>query len=259
MRGTRLTNFKKVVSPCPGVVRLPKPLPHCPGCHYGIILRLLGEVLEELDIAGKAIGVAGGGCSTRWMEYLEIDTTGAIHGPGIAVATGIKRVHPEAVVFTFQGDGEIGAIGLGAFVAAMMRGERITTLYLNNACYGLTGGHMAPTTLLGMRTPTTPQGRDPYTTGFPFHGAELAAGIKGTAYAARVSVHTPAQRQQAKKALTRALTKQIQGVGFGLVEFLSACPPNWHLDPVECLNFIQEKMIAEYPLGEFKNVDRLDY
>ncbi len=246
--------MKKVVCTLPKLMELPVPLPHCPGCHYGIVLRLLYEVIEELGIEGKAIGVVGGGCSTRWMDYIRLDMVGGVHGPGLAIATAIKRVHPQAVVFAVQGDGELGAIGLGYFMAALLRGERLTTLYLNNACYGLTGGHMAPTTLLGMRTPTTPQGRDLQSTGYPFHGAEIAASMKGTAYSARVSVHTPAHRQRAKKALKIAFEKQMEGAGFSLVEFLAACPPNWHLDPVGCLNFIEEKMIAEYPLGDFKKI-----
>lgn len=248
---------KEVVCARPKL-KLPVPLHHCPGCHYGIVMRLLCEVIEELGIEGRTIGISGGGCSGRWVAHIDVDMTGGPHGPGIAIATAIKRIHPQAIVFTVQGDGELGAIGLGFFMAAMLRGERITTVYLNNACYGTTGGQMAPTTLLGMRTTTTPEGRDPQTTGFPFHGAEIAASMRGTAYSARVSVHTPLNYQRAKKALKTAFQKQIEGVGYSIVEFLAACPPNWRLSPEECLGFIEEEMLAEYPLGEFKNVDSLD-
>ena len=240
-------------------LKIGPPFHHCPGCHYGIIFRLVCEVIEELGIEGRTIFVGGGGCSGRWARYLDVDTFGGLHGPGPAIATAIKRIRPEAVVFVMQGDGEQGAIGLGYFLSAALRAEKLTILGLNNACYGTTGGQMAPTTLLGMRTSTTPYGRDPTNDGFPFHAPEIAAMMKGTAYAARVSVHTPANRQRAKKALKTAFEKQIAGVGFSIVEFLAACPPNWHLDPVECLSFIEEKMSKEFPLGEFKNVDSIDY
>lgn len=235
------------------------PLHHCPGCQYGIILRLLCEVIAELDIEDRAIGVTGGGCSSRWVRYIDVDMVGGIHGPGPAIATAIKRVHPQAVVFAVQGDGEQGAIGLGYFMSAILRAEKLTIIALNNACFGTTGGQMAPTTLLGMKTTTTVLGRDPALTGFPLHAPELAAAMPGMAYAARVSVHTPANRQRAKAALRTAFEKQMKSVGLSLVEFLSPCPPNWQLGPLECLRFIEEKMIAEYPLGEFKNVDSIDY
>ena len=234
------------------------PIMNCPGCHYGIIIRMICEVIEELGIEDRTIGLGGGGCTGFWTMYFDLDMYGGVHGPGLAIATAIKRVHPDSIVFAAQGDGEMGAIGLGYFMAATLRGEKITTIFLNNACFGTTGGQMAPTTLLGMRTTTTTQGRDPKITGFPFHGAELAASMKGTAYSARMSVHTPANRQKAKKALKTAFEKQIAGVGFSIVEFLSACPVNWHLGPKECLDFIENQMIAEYPLGEFKNVDYIE-
>lgn len=238
--------------------RLRQPLPywplhHCPGCHHGIVLRLLTEVLEEMELEGIAIGIAGGGCSGRWCQYLDIDAAGGIHGPNTAVASAIKRIHPDALVFTVQGDGEIGAIGLGSFVAAALRGEKITTISLNNACFGTTGGQMAPTTPLGMKTTTTPEGRDSETTGFPFHGPELIAPLPGVAYAARGSVHTPANFQTSKRLLKIAFETQMKGLGFSAVEFISTCPSNWKLSPVECLKFVEEGMIPEFPLGEFKN------
>ena len=239
-------------------LKVGSPLHHCPGCHYGIIFRLICEVIEELGIEGRTIMVGGGGCSGRWATYFDVDSCGGLHGPGPAIATGLKRVRPECVVFLMQGDGEQGAIGLGYFMAAALRSEKLTVIGLNNACYGTTGGQMAPTTLVGMKTATTPRGRDPSREGFPFHAPEVVATIKGTAYAARVSVHTPDNRQRARKVLKTAFEKQIAGVGFSVVEFLAVCPPNWHLTPLECLNFLDEKMMKEFPLGEFKNVDKLE-
>jgi len=173
------------------------------------------------------------------------------------MATALKRIHPDTVLITCQGDGDLGAIGLGCFMNALSRGEKLTTIFLNNAGYGMTGGQMAPTTLLGQVTTTSPGGRDPEIAGYPIHVAELAAVMKGTAYSARVTVHTPANYQKAKKAIKLALQKQIEGIGYGFVEFLSACPASWRMTPSECLEFIDEKMLAEYPLGEFKNVDRI--
>jgi len=174
------------------------------------------------------------------------------------MATALKRIHPDTIVITCQGDGDLGAIGLGCFMNALSRGEKLTTIFLNNAGYGQTGGQMAPTSLLGQITTTTPGGRDPGTSGYPLHVAELAAVMRGTAYSARVSVHTPANFQRAKKAVKLALQKQIDGIGYGFVEFLSACPPSWRMSPDECWEFIDKNMLAEYALGEFKNVDRID-
>lgn len=232
---------------------------YCPGCHYGIITRVLCEVIEELGLEGKAIGLAGVGCSFAGAPMtMDIDWTSCPHGRAPAMATAIKRIHPDAMVLTVQGDGDLGAIGLGTFMNALVRGENFTTVFLNNAVYGTTGGQMAPTTLLGMKTTTTPLGRDVKTSGYPLHVPELAATMKGVAYAARCTVHTPANFQKAKKSLTTALQKQIDGIGFGIVEFVSACPPGWGLKPLECLDFISERMLQEYPLGEFKNVDKID-
>ncbi len=232
----------------------------CPGCHYGTIARILAEVIQEMEFEGRAIGLAGVGCSFAGMPLnLDVDFTSCPHGRAPAMATAVKRIHPEAVVFTVQGDGDLGAIGLGCFMNALLRGEKLTTIFLNNANYGTTGGQMAPTTLPGMRTTTSPVGRDPRTSGFPLHAAELAAFMPSVAYSARVTVHTPANFQKAKKAVMAAFHKQIDGIGYGFVEFLSAYPPNWGLTPTECLTFISEQMMAEYPLGVFKDVDHLDY
>ncbi len=232
---------------------------YCPGCHYGIITRLICEVIEELDIAGRTVGLAGVGCSYGSKpSQIEVDFCACPHGRAPAMATAMKRINPDNIIFTVQGDGDLGAIGLGCFMNALLRGEMLTTIFLNNAGYGMTGGQMAPTTLPGMKTTTTPGGRDPLVTGFPFHGAEMVASMKGVAYSARVTVHTPANYRKAKKALALAFQKQIDGIGYGFIEFLSACPSAWGFEPLECLDFIEKDMIGEYPLGEFKNVNRID-
>ena len=231
---------------------------HCPGCHYGIIIRLLCEVLEELGIDDRTVLLGGVGCSYGWPLQLDLDGTGCPHGRAPAMATALKRIHKDSIVITCQGDGDLGAIGLGCFMNALQRAERLTTVFLNNAGYGMTGGQMAPTTLLDQVTTTTPRGREPEVAGYPLHVAELAAQLKGVVYSARVTVHTPANRQRAKKALKTALQKQIDGIGYSVVEFLSACPASWRMPPLECLKFINDKMLAEYPLGEFKNVDKIE-
>ncbi|MDY6834556.1 MAG: thiamine pyrophosphate-dependent enzyme [Chloroflexota bacterium] len=245
-----------------GAPKLRMPLPFeffCPGCHYGIITRLICEVIEELGIEDRAIGLAGVGCSFGPIPmYITVDFTSCPHGRAPAMATAMKRIHPDAIVFTVQGDGDLGAIGLGCYMNALLRGEKLTTVFLNNACYGTTGGQMAPTTIWGQKTTTTPEGRSPKTEGFPLHAAELTANMPGVAYSARCTVHTPANFRQAKKSLLTAFGKQIDGVGYSFVEFLSACPANWALRPVDCLNYITEKMVVEYPLGEFKNVDTIE-
>lgn len=234
------------------------PIMHCAGCHYGMIIRLLCENIEELGIEDRTILLGGVGCSYTWPIFFNVDGAACPHGRAPAMATALKRIHPDTILITCQGDGDLGAIGLGCFMNALSRGEKLTTIFLNNAGYGMTGGQMAPTTLLGQVTTTTPEGRDPKTSGYPLHVPELAAVMKGVAYSARVSVHTSANYQRAKRAVKVALQKQIDGIGYSFVEFLSACPASWRMTPRECLAFINERMIAEYPLGEFKNVDRID-
>jgi 2-oxoglutarate ferredoxin oxidoreductase subunit beta len=219
---------------------------------------LLAEVIEELDIGGNTIGVSGVGCSTRMLLPLDIDGITTAHGRPPDVATAIKRsLRPEPIVFTLQGDGDSIAIGAGSLLSAALRGEQFTIIMLNNAIYGTTGGQMAPTTLLGQVTTTTPQGRQS-DAGFPAHVPELLAGIPGVAYAARGTVHTPASYQRTRKYLKTAFQTQIDKVGLSFVEILVACPPNWHLSPIECLTWIEEKMIAEFPLGEFKNAAKTE-
>ena len=231
---------------------------YCPGCNYGVVAFLISEVLEELNISGRAIGLAAPSCSAGIQWQLNIDWMSAAHGRAAPTATGIKRVHPDAVVFSVQGDGDMAAIGLGNTLHAMMRSEKLTNIFLNNAGYGQTGGQMAPTTLLGMRSTTTPDGRDASKQGYPLHMAEMAASLKGVAYSARWTVHNPYNYQQAKRAIKIAFQKQLDGVGFSTVELLCPCPTNWALSPTDSLKYLEEKMIAEYPLGEFKNVDKLE-
>lgn len=234
------------------------PIVHCAGCHYGSIIRIICECIDELGIQGRVILLGGVGCSYGWP--IEFDTDGAScpHGRATDMATALKRLHPDAIVITCQGDGDLAAIGLGAFMNALQRGELLTTILLNNAGYGTTGGQMAPTTLLGQVTTTSPTGRDPKTAGYPIHVAELAAMFRGVAYSARVTVHTPANFQRAKRAMKTALEKQVNGVGYSFVEFISSCPPNWKMTPTECQNFISEQMLAEYQLGVFKDVDKIE-
>ncbi|MFQ5827515.1 MAG: thiamine pyrophosphate-dependent enzyme [Dehalococcoidia bacterium] len=230
----------------------------CPGCHHPIIERLIAEVVEEMGIEGRAVIVAGIGCGARIFPMMNFDGIVTAHGRPPDVATAIKRtLKGRPIVFTYQGDGDAIAIGAGSLINAAARAEKITIIMVNNINYGTTGGQMAPTTLLGQVTSTTPEGRDE-STGYPMHVPELLATIKGVAYTARSSVHTPANYQRTKRYLKTALQKQMDNVGLSFLEVLSACPPDWRLTPVECLGFIEEKMIPEYPLGEFKNVESID-
>lgn len=225
---------------------------YCPGCGHGIIHRLLAEVIDELAIREKTVGVAPVGCSVLLYNYLDCDMYEAAHGRAPAIATGCKRVQPELVVFTYQGDGDLAAIGTAEVVHAAARGEQITTIFVNNAVYGMTGGQMAPTTLVGQKTTTSPFGRVAEQAGYPIRMSELLATITGAAYIARVSVHTPKNIMQAKRAIKRAFETQIRGLGYSLVEVLSQCPTIWRLPPKKSLDWVEENMIPYYPLGEFK-------
>jgi len=229
----------------------------CPGCQYWTLGRLFAEVLQELNIYSKTIGVIGAGCHGNSTAVLNIDSILAAHGRAPDVATAIKRLRQDAIVCTIQGDGDCIAIGAGAFIGALTRAERLTMIMCNNANYGTTGGQLAPTTLMGQVTSTSPGGRGTNHDGFPTHTAELAAIFKGVAYSARGAINTPANYQRTKKYIKTAFRKQMEGVGLSFVEVLSNCPPNWHLSPLESLKWIEEKMIPEFPLGEFKNVERI--
>jgi 2-oxoglutarate ferredoxin oxidoreductase subunit beta len=231
---------------------LETPMHYCPGCTHGIAHRLVAEVIDELGLRGKTIGVASVGCSVFAYNYLDVDFQQAAHGRAPAVATGIKRVRPDSVVFTYQGDGDLAAIGTAEIIHAANRGENITVIFINNAVYGMTGGQMAPTSLLGMRTTTSPSGRDARLAGYPLRVAELLAPLPGVAYLARVALSSPAHVFKAKKAIRKALQTQVEGRGFSLVEALSTCPVCWGLTPVEALRWLEANMMPVFPLGEFK-------
>ncbi|MBT9172743.1 MAG: 2-oxoglutarate oxidoreductase subunit KorB [Syntrophomonadaceae bacterium] len=226
---------------------------YCPGCTHGIIHRMVAEVIDELGIREDTVGVAPVGCAVFLYNYLDIDMQESAHGRAPAVATGIKRVLPDRIVFTYQGDGDLASIGTAEIIHAAARGENITTVFVNNAIYGMTGGQMAPTTLPGQFTSTSKAGRNTQSAGFPIRVSEMLATLEGATYISRVSVHNPAHVIRAKKALLKAFTVQKQGLGFSMVEVLSTCPTNWGLKPTEALAWLEEKMIPYYPLDEVKN------
>ena len=227
------------------------PLHYCPGCGHGIVHRLVAEVLDELGIEGNTIGVAPVGCAVFAYNYFNCDVQEAAHGRAPAVATGIKRVHPDKVVFTYQGDGDLAAIGTAETVHAASRGENITIIFINNAIYGMTGGQMAPTTLPGQVTQTSPYGRDVKTQGHPLRVSEMLSTTSGAAYIERVTIDTVPHIKQAKKAIKKAFETQIAGKGFTLVEVVSTCPTNWGMSPVESMNWLRENMLPYYPLGVY--------
>lgn len=228
---------------------------YCPGCTHGIIHRLVGEVLEELDVLGDTIGVAPVGCSVLAYDYFNCDMQEASHGRAPAAATGIKRVHPDKIVFTYQGDGDLASIGTAEIVHAAARGEKFTTIFVNNAIYGMTGGQMAPTTLIGQKATTAPYGRESNTQGSPIRMSEMLATLPGAVFVERVSVDTPSNVRKAKKAIKKAFEVQQAGIGFGIVEVLSTCPTNWGLHPNESLQWLRDNMIPYYPLGNIKDVE----
>ncbi len=225
---------------------------YCPGCTHGIIHRITAEVLEELGVLGNTIGVAPVGCSVLAYEYFNCDMQEAGHGRAPAVATGIKRVHPDKVVFTYQGDGDLASIGTAEIIHAAHRGEKITTIFVNNAIYGMTGGQMAPTTLIGQKATTAPYGRTVEHSGFPLRVSEMISTISSAVFVERVSVDTPANVRKAKAAIKKAFEVQIEGKGFGIVEVLSTCPTNWGMTPVDSLKWLQDNMMPYFPMGNFK-------
>ena len=231
------------------------PQHYCPGCTHGIVHRLIAEVMDELGIEGSTVGVSPVGCTYNNYEYFNCDMVQAAHGRAPAVATGIKRVNPENTVFTYQGDGDLAAIGTAEIVHAAARGEKISTIFVNNAVYGMTSGQMAPTSLIGQITTTSPFGRKPEIHGFPIKVCELLSTLEGAVYVERVSMHDIKNILNAKKAIKKAFKVQIAGLGFSIVEVLSTCPTNWGLDPVESLKWIQDRMIPQYQLGNFRGKD----
>jgi 2-oxoglutarate ferredoxin oxidoreductase subunit beta len=225
---------------------------YCPGCTHGVAHRLIAEVIDEMGIRDRMIGVASVGCSVFAYNYFDFDWVQAPHGRAPAMATGIKRVLPDRFVVTYQGDGDMASIGMAEVVHAAARGENITVFFINNANYGMTGGQMAPTTLPGQRTTSSPGGRDVETAGYPIRAAELLATLEGASYVVRRSLHDPKNIRLAKKAIRTALEVQAQGMGFSMVEFLSICPTNWGMTPVDSLHWLEEHMIPYYPLGDYK-------
>ena len=229
------------------------PLHYCPGCTHGIIHRLVAEVIDELGIEGKTVGIAPVGCSVFAYNYFNCDMIEAAHGRAPAVATGVKRSFPENIVFTYQGDGDLAAIGTAETVHSAARGENITIIFVNNAIYGMTGGQMAPTTLPGQITQTSPYGRNPEQVGLPIKVCELLSNVDGATYLERVAVNNVKNVKNAKKAIKKAFQNQLEGKGFSLVEVLSTCPTNWGLKPDKALEWLEENMIPYYPLGVYKD------
>ena len=230
-------------------------LHYCPGCTHGIVHRLVAEAIDELGIEGKTIGIAPVGCSVMAYDYFGCDMIEASHGRAPAVATGVKRSLPDRVVFTYQGDGDLASIGLCETVSCACRGENVTIIFINNAIYGMTGGQMAPTSLIGQVTQTSPYGRDAKTQGMPIRICELLSTLDAPAYLERVAVNNVMHVRQAKKAILKAFKNQVEGKGFSLVEVVSTCPTNWGLTPDKACAFVEEKMIPFYPLGCYKDKD----
>ncbi len=232
-----------------------KPMHYCPGCTHGITHRLIAEVIDEMDIQEKTIGIAPVGCAVFAYDYFNIDMQQAAHGRAPAVATGIKRVLPENFVFTYQGDGDLASIGTAEIVHAAMRGEKFTVVFINNAIYGMTGGQMAPTTMVGQKTATSPYGREAAHAGYPMRVVEMLATLPGAAYLARVGLFNNREIKKAKKALRRSFEIQEKGLGFSLVEFLSTCPTNWGMAPLDALKWVEEEMVPYYPLGVIRDIE----
>jgi 2-oxoglutarate ferredoxin oxidoreductase subunit beta len=228
------------------------PTHYCPGCSHGVIHRLIAEVLDEMGLRTRTIGVAPVGCAVFAYKYFNLDMCEAAHGRAPAMATGIKRVLPGSIVFTYQGDGDLASIGGNEILHAAARGENITVIFVNNTVYGMTGGQMAPTTLLGQATTSSPMGRTLLLHGHPLHITEMLAQAPGVAYAARRSVHSVAEVRRARKAIRTAFEAQVRGLGLALVEVLSACPTNWHMGPQAALDHIRDAVVPAFPLGDFK-------
>ncbi len=231
------------------------PFTFCPGCSHGIIVQLVTSVIDEMGIGGDTVCVGCVGCGGYLPWFMNTDTICSLHGRAPANATGVKRIQPDKVVFTYQGDGDLASIGTAEIVHAAHRGEKITTIFVNNTTYGMTGGQMAPTTLVGQKTTTSPYGRDATHCGKPIRVCEMLSAIDGAAFLERVAVDSPANVRKAKKAIRRAFECQLQGKGFALVEVLAACPTNWGMTPVEAVGRIRSEMIPYYPLGNFRDFE----
>ena len=227
----------------------------CPGCMHSTVVKLIGEVLDELNVVDKAVMITGIGCCGLHMDYIAYDTITAPHGRACAVATGLKRTNPDSLYFTYQGDGDFASIGLAESVSAANRGENFTVIFINNGIYGMTGGQMAPTTLLGMKASTAPKGRIAKEHGYPMHVSELLNTLTAPAYIERTSCNTPQYCMKTKNAIKKAFKYQMEGKGFSIIEIVTSCPTNWGLDPLDALTYIEEKMLPEYPLGVIRDID----
>jgi len=225
---------------------------YCPGCTHGVAHRLIAEVIDEMGIRERTVGVASVGCSVFAYNYFDVDFVQAPHGRAPAMATGVKRVLPDRFVFTYQGDGDLASIGMAEIIHAAARGENITVVFINNTNYGMTGGQMAPTTLPGQKTTSSPNGRDVELAGYPIRVSELLAKLDGASYVVRRSLHDPKNIRLAKKAIRTAFEAQARGLGFSLVELLSICPTNWGMNPKQATQWLEEKMIPYYALGDYK-------
>jgi len=231
-----------------------RPFHYCPGCGHSIVHRVMCELIDEMNLQERIVGIPPPGCSVFAYYYFDVDMVESAHGRGAAVATGFKRAYPEAIVFTYQGDGDLAAIGTAETIHAANRGEKITAIFINNAVYGMTGGQMAPTTLENQMTTTTPYGRDPKIEGYPIRISEMLALLKGAVYIERTAVNSPAHIQRTKRAIRKALQTQIDGLGFSMVEVLSPCPTNWRMTPIESWQWIDKVMSKEFPLGVIKDI-----
>ncbi|MBQ8577145.1 MAG: 2-oxoglutarate oxidoreductase [Clostridia bacterium] len=229
------------------------PLHYCPGCTHGIIHRLVAEAIDELDILGRTVGVAPVGCSVMSYDYFACDMVEAAHGRAPAVATGLKRAMPDNIIFTYQGDGDLASIGMAETVHSATRNENITVIFVNNAIYGMTGGQMAPTSLPGQVTQTSPYGRDIATAGYPIRVSEMLSTLDGPAYIERVAVNNVKNVKNAKKAILKAFRNQVEGKGFSLIEVVSTCPTNWGMTPAKALEWVENNMIPYYPLGVYRD------
>lgn len=250
-----MTRKQTVWTPSPLYKRAATAIITCPGCGHPLAWKMVAETLQELELDGRAVGVTGATCGGPIGVLLNVDWVFTAHGRPVDTASGLKRIAGnDLVVFTYQGDGDAWAIGMEGMMHAALRGERITVIMVNNGNYGTTGGQMAPTTLLGQKTTTSPLGRDVRREGYPIRAPELLSTLEGVAYAARGSVSSPANFQRTKKFIKTALLKQVNDIGFSYVEIHSPCPPDWHLSPGECMDRIEQEVIPQFPVGEFKNV-----
>ncbi len=247
----------KLIGGCPDSLT-DKPFHYCPGCGHGIIHRLIAEVIDEMGIAEETIGVGPVGCSVVVYDYFNIDFLSSAHGRAPAVATGVKRAHPDKIVFTYQGDGDLASIGTAEIVHAANRGELITTIFVNNAIYGMTGGQMAPTSLIGQKTSTSPYGRDAKKAGYPIKISEMLTELDGAVYITRVSVGSPGNIDKAKKAIKKAIKIQQEGKGFSMIEVLSFCPTSWNMKPVDAKDWLNDVLTSTYPLGDLKISKEVD-